>query len=216
MLSAGRLDAIVYDLEIVAMIPDRRTVARMEGVRYCDGWTDYAGMGVACACAVDLYTGRPHIFLEDNLPGLQQLAASRRHLVGFNSIMFDDKVMAGAGFPVTTTYDLKVEAGGVIKGRKVPGRRLADFARANLGVEKDVGNHADLPAYWQHGEHGLVINECMSDVFLLARLVQLIETGLIDPVTGREIKGLRSLNDTTQFDALLVGPARLDGDRHGN
>lgn len=208
-----RLDAVVYDLETARAICGRNE-DRKEGVEYAEGWSDFAGMGVACLCAIDLYTGKPHVFLEDNLLDFTALAAQRKHLVGFNSIMFDDKVLAAAGYPVTTTYDLKVEAQGVIAGKRMPGRRLSDFARVNLGVEKPMQNHAAIPEMWQRGERGAVIDECMSDVHLLAELIARLPT-LVDPVSSREFT-VRPLDDTTQFDALLVGPARLTGTQHGN
>lgn len=208
-----RLDAVVYDLETARAICGHNE-DRKEGVEYAKGWSDFAGMGVACLCAIDLYTGKPHVFLEDNLLDFTALAAQRKHLVGFNSIMFDDKVLAAAGYPVTTTYDLKVEAQGVIAGKRIPGRRLSDFARVNLGVEKPMQNHAAIPEMWQRGERGAVIDECMSDVHLLAELIARLPT-LVDPVSSREFT-VRPLDDTTQFDALLVGPARLTGTQHGN
>lgn len=208
-----RLDALVYDLETARAVRGRNEDMD-PAYEYADGWTDFAGMGVACLCAIDLYTGRPHIFLDDNLDDFVALVAQRKHLVGFNSIMFDDKVLAAAGYPVTTTYDLKVEAQGVVAGKRVAGRRLSDFARVNLGIEKPLENHAEIPKMWQREERGAVINECMSDVHLLAELIARLPT-LIDPVSSREFQ-CRPLDDTTQFDALLIGPARLTGTHHGD
>jgi hypothetical protein len=202
----------VYDLEIVRAVP-QPDEERFEDVEYCAGWGDKQGMGVAVIGAVDLYTGDTHVFLDDNFPAFAGLVASRRHLVSFNGIAFDDLVLRDAlGIEVRTTYDIKVEAQGVIGGKRIPGRSLADFARVNLYVDKPIQNHAMLPVMWQRGQRGAVINECLSDVRITARLAMRIPR-LIDPVTGREIV-MRSLDESTQFE--VVQPARLaGGDQHG-
>lgn len=210
----AKLDAVVYDLEIVRAVP-QPDEPRFDDVEYCAGWHDKAGMGIACLCAKDLYTGASFVFLEDNLDEFFELVAQRKHLIGFNSLRFDDLVVeAVTGTKVTTTYDLKHEALGIIGGRRVPGRSLDDYCRVNLGLSKPISEHFMLPIWWQRGRRGTVINECLSDVELLARLVHKLPE-IIDPVTGRTFT-LRPLDDSTQFD-LGVGasPARLSGDRHG-
>lgn len=198
-MGLGRLDAVVYDLEIARAIQGRGE-ERLPDVDYCDGWSDYAGMGVACCCAVDLLTGQAHVYLADNLADFALLAADRRYVMGFNSQAFDDLVMAAAGVEVTTNYDLKVEAQGVVNGKRVPGRRLDDFVRVNLGVSKPIQNHAMLPVMWQRGERGTVIDECLSDVYLTAALIQRLPV-LIDPVTMQPIT-LRAPIDSQQFSLL--------------
>lgn len=201
-MGLGRLDAVVYDLEIARAILGRGEEP-MAGVDYCAGWTDYEGMGVACCCALDLLTGKMHVYLADNLGDFAELAADRRYVIGFNSQAFDDLVLSAQGVTVTTNYDLKVEAQGVVNGKRVPGRRLDDFVRVNLGVSKPIQNHAMLPVMWQRGEHGKVIDECLSDVYLTAALIQRLPA-LIDPVTQRVLM-LRPPIDSKQRSLLGEG-----------
>lgn len=211
----AKLDAVVYDLEIVRAVPSPDE-PRFPSVEYCEGWHDRSNMGIACLCAKDLLTGASHVFLEDNIDEFFELVEARKHLVGFNSLRFDDLVVeAVTGTKVVTTYDLKHEALAVIGGRRVPGRSLDDYCHANLGLSKPLGEHFMLPIWWQQGRRGTVINECLSDVELLSRLVERLPE-IIDPVTGRTFT-LRPLDDSTQFD-LGVGasPARMPGDRHGD
>lgn len=183
-----RLHAVVYDLEIKKCVPGDAPID--PNYEYCKGWGDKAGMGVSVLTAVDMYTGRGHVFLEDNLADFQELAARRGTLIGFNSRDFDDKVMAAAGVPVTTTWDFKVALGGLLNGgARVKGRRLADFIRVNLPglqLEKEMDG-AEAPKAWQREEYGRVIEYCMGDTFRLAALVSLLPT-IIDPVTGQTVQ----------------------------
>lgn len=205
-----RIDALVYDLEIECAVPDRRNPIK-PGVKYCQGWTDYAGMGVAVLCAYDLYEQVPHIYLADNLDAFVELVSQRKHLIGFNSLQFDDNVLAAQGITVKTTYDLKEEAGGVIKGKRVPGRKLSDFARVNGCTHNGaVANHADIPELWQLGQRGTVIDECMGDVMTLVGLVRLLPE-VVDPVTMRTFVLRDIREDSQQFDIITTQPARLSG-----
>jgi len=196
------LDAIVYDAEIVKAIQGRGEELR-PGVEYCGGWGDYAGMGVAVVCCIDLRDGRPRVFLADNLDEFAQLAASRGHIIGFNSQMFDDKLLAARGFPIATTYDVKVEVfaalGQSLKSYK-GSRSLDRLAAANLGAGKEMSG-AMAPVLWQRGEHGKVIDYCMADVFKVVQLLELPK--LIDPVTGRPFT-LRPIETERQPDLLVA------------
>lgn len=185
-----RLDAVVFDLEIVNAIPQRGEPF-VPGIDYCRGWDDHAGMGVAVLVAIDTANSRTHVFLEDNLRKFEQLVRDRC-LIGFNSAAFDDKVLRAAGLDVTTTYDLKLQvASAAAKAGadgRAKGRRLDDLARANLGEGKS-GEGALAPIMWQRGERGAVIDYCIHDTWLTARLATKLHRDghLIDPVSGREL-----------------------------
>lgn len=182
-----RLDAIVYDAEIVNCVPTSDE-PRDPDLAYCQGWNDKAGMGVAVVAAIDLWTGQPRIFLEDNLAEFAAMVATRFHLIGFNSKSFDDPLLAAAGVSVTTTYDLKLEffkaLGQRLKSYK-GGRTLDAIAAANLGEQKSMKG-ALAPVLWQRGQKGQVIDYCLKDVFLTARLIHKLPA-LIDPVTGQTV-----------------------------
>jgi hypothetical protein len=37
----------VFDLEIIKAIPPKDAADRLDGIEYCNGWTDYQGMGIS-------------------------------------------------------------------------------------------------------------------------------------------------------------------------
>ena len=84
---------VIYDLEIIRAIPgggDKEP--RIEGIEYCEGWEDYANMGISCLCAYDYHEGRYRVFTERNQGEWMKLFANRDIVVGFNSARFDHKV----------------------------------------------------------------------------------------------------------------------------
>jgi hypothetical protein len=181
-----KLHAVVYDTEIVRKIPDSGE-ERIPGIEYCNGWTDFVGMGIAVLCAIDLWTDRAHVFLEDNLDDFAKLVAARGNLViGYNSKRFDDKLLAAHEIRVETAYDLGEEILSAIKSRRKlvkGGQTLSEIARVNLNAQKALDG-AQAPVLWQQGKRGQVINYCMKDTWLLAQLVRM-GTKLKDPVTGQ-------------------------------
>ena len=98
---------LIYDVEIAKAVQGKGET-RLDGVQYCKGWTDYAGMGVACVCAFDVNEARYRVFMQDNLLAFGELARSHDWVLGFNSITFDDNVMRAAGveWPAGKSMDL--------------------------------------------------------------------------------------------------------------
>jgi hypothetical protein len=178
------VNAIVYDVEIARGIPDGRE-APDPALEYCAGWHDHAHMGIAVVCAYDLVEEQPRIFLEDNLAAFAALAGAREHVIGFNSQMFDDRVLEAHGIRVRTTYDVLQELRAVVRNPRAPGRKLDDICRVNLGSQKS-GSGALAPVLWQRGQRGAVVDYCMRDVMLTVALVRKLPT-LIDPVTGHRV-----------------------------
>ena len=183
-------DIVVYDIEIVKCIPDRKK-PNDPTLEYCGGWNDRSGMGISVLCAFDTREQMPRIFLADNLAEFGKLIEGRT-VAGFNNQGFDDPLLAANGITVGDSYDLCYEMRaavgepraftfGVTKG----GRRLDDLANANLGAQKSM--HGDLaPVEWQRGNRGAVIDYCMRDVMLTWRLIEKLPS-LIDPVTGKTV-----------------------------
>ena len=159
---------IVYDIEIKRAVPSESR-PREEGVDYCDGWRDFENMGIACICAYDAITDRYRVFSDGNLDAFEDLCRGRL-VAGFNSIQFDDQVLAVEGISVKTDYDLLREVW-VADGleptfRSVEthgGYGLDALAKAN-GLTGKTGNGADAPIWWQRGEYGKVIDYCVEDV----------------------------------------------------
>lgn len=202
-----RAHAVVYDIEIKKCVPDDQP--RDPNYEYCNGWGDKAGMGVSVVGAIDLWTGRPHVFLEDNLAEFQELVASRTDLIGFNSRSFDDLVLAAAGYHVITTWDMKVEFGGLLTGgSRVKGRSLADFVRVNLpGQQGKAMQGSEAPRAWQREEFGRVVDYCLGDVYLTAMLLGKLPT-IIDPVTGQAVQVVAPFLADHQANQLsLLDPA---------
>ncbi len=171
---------VVFDCEIVRAVPGKGW-ERLPNVDYCAGWDDFAGMGISVVAAIDFgELARPRIFMEDNKEDLAELFAGRRWVVGWNSLRFDEPLLAacwGIEVDPARSYDLRAEvlrAAGVLEapGRHAGGYSLDACARANLAwCDGKSGDGAKAPVLWQHGQYGQVADYCLHDVFLLARLL---------------------------------------------
>lgn len=175
---------LVYDCEIARCIPDSGTVPA-EGLMYCAGWTDYAGMGVSIVGAYDSFTDAYRVFGTESLDAFREIAAQRDLLVSFNGQRFDDALLAAHGaLPQGGRYYDLYHQITLCRGRE-KGWGLGPLAQANLGEGKS-GNGAQGPAMWQRGEHARVADYCLGDVRLLRRLFERVLTtgGLTSPVDG--------------------------------
>jgi hypothetical protein len=174
---------LLYDLEIINCIPSVKE-PRDPRFQYCLGWDDHAGMRVSVLVAYDFRAESLHVYCEDNLQEFAALAQHRKHIVGFNSKSFDDKVVAAYDLNVRTTWDLRMELLERVNGdtKRHAGRRLADWLLANdLPPKTESGAFA--PHMWQQGEIGRVIDYCVQDVMLTKRLIDKLPE-LVDPLTG--------------------------------
>ncbi len=180
---------LIYDLEILNAIPSQ-SEPRQEGIEYCNGWSDTAGMGIACVCAWDYVADRAHVFCRDNLADF--LALTRQHdvCIGFNNRRFDNAVLASNGIALRDedSYDLYLE---IMRGlginpndptQRRSGYSLAAMSYANFHHRKS-GEGKDAPALFQKGNIGRVINYCLNDIYITKRLIdRVIRRGnLIDP-----------------------------------
>lgn len=194
---------VVYDCEILNVIPNSMTRgAPEEGVKYCKGWGDFEGMGISVICAYVWGEGY-RVFLADNLPEFTALAgAESTILVGFNNRAFDDKLVAAHStfVPEHRSWDLLREVRRA-KGANpdAPGSGtggLNGLAIANFLQGKQ--STANAPRDWQQGLHGKVIDQCLNDVIITKKLVELaLDYRLRDPATGRKLAMDISLLKTT-------------------
>lgn len=156
---------ITYDLEIRRAIPPKDGRLQL-GVEYCDGWHDHAGMGIAVLCCQD-DRGGGRVFGEGNLHKAQEYFNCADKLVSYNGIGFDNKVLAANGIiiPMVKCVDLAQ-----ILYQKM-GRRykLDDLTRRNFSTGK-TEDGALAPILWQEGRHIEVIDYCLNDVALTAKL----------------------------------------------
>lgn len=179
---------VIYDAEIKNAIPEKG-VAPLEGVTYCRGWGDHAGMGIAVICAYVWDEGY-RVYLEDNLSAFKELVeAPDTLIVGFNNRSFDDQLLEACGIHVPTnhSWDL-LRAVRVARGMSpsgVSGPSLHILCQANFLAGKS-GSGAFAPILWQRGKHGQVISYCLNDTIQLKKLIELVVVGrLRDPESGR-------------------------------
>lgn len=194
-------DIVVYDIEIEKAVPDRRDqiIPRIE---YCQGWTDFQGMGIAVVTAYEYEHDRYRVFFADNLREFDKLQKSARMLVGFNSSRFDDLVLACNGVVIDPAkeLDLLVEiwkGAGIAVPREredfIPklhgGYSLDKVAYINTGHHK-TGSGAAAPVLWQQGKRGQVVDYGLSDCWLTKLVMdRVLEHGsLKDPKTGKAIE----------------------------
>lgn len=195
------LSAIIYDCEIIKCIHPRDGI-RNDGLAYCDGWHDHANMGISVIGAYDYVTGQLKAYIDSEMvPDLpdcsvfgdfEYLANERDHVIGFNSLGFDDQLCKANDIEVSTTYDLLCEvriATGqpptYTKGKTRAGYNLDALAKANLGAMK-TGHGALAPQLWQQGKYHEVIRYCLNDVWLTKRLFDK-RRQLVDPTNGESI-----------------------------
>lgn len=171
------MNAIIYDCEIEKCVP-QRGVPNDPRFDYCEGWDDHANMGITCIGVWDYQEQCSRVFLADELREFAELVRARDHIIGFNSIYFDDLLCRANGIEITTTYDVLVEVRRATgqPDAYVPrvtraGYALENLAQSNLGVGK-TGNGALAPMLWQEGKHEEVIEYCRHDVVLTKRLLE--------------------------------------------
>lgn len=191
--------ALVYDLEIVRAVPSRKE-PRLDGIEYCAGWQDHQHMGISVIGVYDFFIGHYRVFCADNWGEFLDLCAARDFLVGFNSIPFDNAVIAAtlgvnlnALYP-EKCYDLLREiwvADGLGPDFVYPthaGYGLDAVCQANFGSRK-TGHGAVAPVLWQQGKIGQVIDYCLNDVRLTCQLFKRAIRGprILSPVSHRPL-----------------------------
>jgi len=173
---------IIYDCEIKKAIADENHSA-IDGIEYCDGWKDFVNMGISCIGAYDYITGRYRVFCEDNFDEFQKLVDRHNVVVGFNSIAFDNRLLAANGISVETekSYDILVaiwKGAGLSAEFSDPshiGFGLDDVCKTNFGLDK-TGHGPTAPVLWQQGKIGAVIDYCLNDVYLTKMLLDHIHS----------------------------------------
>jgi len=200
-------DAVIYDCEIRRIIPSPGKL-QVEGLEYCNGWSDFDNMGISVIAAYDMATMTPHVFLRDNWDAFMELVSRRDHLIGFNSLRFDDLLCKAAGINVKTTYDLMIESKiscGFGPQQRIQGFSLDKLCFENFGVGKNVDGSQSAPKDWQRKKSGRVINHCCVDMSLtLKLLLKGWQEGLKCPVNHEKApKKLRTLIEA-KFDGAQV------------
>jgi hypothetical protein len=187
---------IVYDLEVIKAIPTKEP--RIKGIEYAESWQDHANMGVSVIGAYDFAADRYRVFTKDNWDEFVELAIDDSTMAGFNSIPFDNAVLKAAGIvdiPENQCYDLLREIwkaaglGPIFLYPSHAGYSLDAVAKAN-GIKGKTGHGALAPVDWQRENIGKVIDYCLMDVAITAKLIKLViaQGELRSPVTGELIQ----------------------------
>jgi len=191
---------IVYDLETVKAIPDKKSSHRNPKIEYCEGWHDHANMGVSVIGAYDYDEDRYRVFCKDNFGEFRKLAEKTNLLIGFNNILFDNRVLREMGNLFSNAIDINDdkcydilqevwEGEGLERIFSYPshiGYGLDAICSANFGTSKS-GHGALAPVLWQEGKIGEVIDYCLNDVKLTKDLLDhIIRFGTIKSPKEKE------------------------------
>jgi len=187
-------DVVVFDLEIINGICGPRDYPESD-IRYCDGWGDYAGMGISVLCAYSYASDNYRVFLQDNLPAFfHEFVRDDVMLVGFNNRQFDNNVLNAwrdghqhkirdlGAILDTPCYDIQRAIRFAISGKEDydadvhRGYGLEAMCLANGIPGKAAGGGAQAPINWQRGNPGVVIDYCLWDVGMTKTLFDLIRT----------------------------------------
>lgn len=177
---------LVYDVEIEAAIPEKG-VARREGIRYCSGWGDHRGMGLAVVGVYDSVHDRYRVFggETEDVISLSMLIAQRRAIVSWNGRAFDDKVMLAAGVCLDRVQQVDLLHKIRQRTGTLAGWGLAETGRRNLGLPSVTDTGRDAPYLWQAGKVGRVVDHVLEDVQITKLLLdRLRTTGRLDGPTG--------------------------------
>ena len=225
------MNIVTIDTEIIKCIPPK-TESESEQYQYCDGWTDYTGMGIACICLYrtsdtakfywadlaykpdETQSLSPVQYISNDTSFDLTIASTNHKIWGFNSIGFDDKLLSANRIKYRTEYDLLTEvrhsAFGSTRWQDQPyghTYKLDAIANANLGRGK-IGHGEKAPKQWQDGKYIDVLNYCMDDCVLLARLTELFLSGkLKDPNTGRIILPREDIEVFDTYDKFFIKSA---------
>jgi len=195
------IDALIYDVEIAKAVQSHHEFL-IDGVEYCNGWKDLAGMGIACVCAYDYVEDRYRTFFKDNMREFNGLLLNRRMIVGFNSVKFDNELLLYDQATSNTSlalrsYDILREIWialgldpNVYEETTHGGYGLDDVCKANFFITKS-GHGAQAPVDYQRGNYGSLVDYCLNDVRLTKRLFDhILENGyIVNPRdTGRIIR----------------------------
>lgn len=166
---------IIYDIEIKNGIAPNDPSQHVEGIKYCDGWTDYAAMGVAVVGVYDYCADNYRTFGEHDIADFQNLVNAHDIAVGFNNLRFDNNVLRANNVVITPqkSYDILVEIYSAL-GSYQKGCRLDDVVKANFSNARKTGNGADAPVWWQQGFYTKVIDYCLNDVRLTKMILDRI------------------------------------------
>lgn len=188
------MNLLFLDCEIARCIPSRRSAddpdtdpdeADRMLYQFCEGWTDFAGMGLSCVTTFSTLEARAHIYMRDNLAELIESIRLHDFVVSFNGDRFDIPLLRAHDIMAHQHIDLAASiwaACGIANGEHPRGLGLNDLCLAN-GIAGKTGNGAHAPKLFQDGHFGQLIDYCLGDTIALLRLWRSIQdrNGFYDP-----------------------------------
>ncbi|MEN9433909.1 MAG: hypothetical protein RLZZ422_1498 [Pseudomonadota bacterium] len=171
---------LIYDCEIIKAIPPKPNEPHYEDIDYCEGWKDFAGMGISVIGAYSSIT-ELHVFCADNFHIFQGRLDQHDVIVDFNGHNFDRNLLAANDITIDDYKHFDIlraiwKAQGLdpdeFNPRTHGGYGLDAMARANLENLTKSGNGALAPVLWQRGQVGEVIDYCLNDVHITHELFQ--------------------------------------------
>lgn len=170
---------IVYDCEIAKAIPDHNTTM-IPDIEYCEGWGDFAGMGISVISAYVQGEGY-RIFMQDNLQEFAHLVVQPDTvLIGFNSKAFDDKLLAANLGLLIQSWDFLER----YKAATAKRPSLNDLAIRN-GLLGKRGHGAQAPILFQRRRYGALVDYAINDTIQLKKLV---DVALAEQLLGMDGK----------------------------
>ena len=182
---------IIFDVEIKKGILGRNETP-IPGIEYCGGWRDFENMGVACVCTFDTVSYLSRVFTSGRLDELEAYLATAP-TGGFNTRRFDMPCLAAHGvkIPHELHYDaleqiwLKLGLDADQFSSLHAGWGLDAVMQETFGLAK-TGHGAMAPVWWQQGHHSKVIDYCLNDVWLEAKLCLYMRNGGLVKAAGKE------------------------------
>lgn len=159
---------IAYDLEIKNCVP-KKDEARKSNLKYCNGWGDKVGMGISVLTAYDSLDRMFHVYCDDNKDEFRKRITDKTLVVGFNSRTFDDKVVQACWGFTNQSYDICAELKKLFKSSF----KLEEYSLANFNISKGMSG-ALAPELYQTGQTGKLIDYCLRDTWITAKLFQKI------------------------------------------
>lgn len=167
---------IIFDAEIKKCIPNRSEPRDM-ALQYCDGWRDFKNMGISVVCTFDLQSKLSRCFTDDNMGELNGYLKGQP-TAAFNSKKFDNLLLKEHGVEIDEAQHFDVLDCIIQQTGTFSGWSLDSIMQGTMQVAKS-GAGALAPVWYQQGQIGKVIDYCLRDVWLEARLVQWCLSGKV-------------------------------------
>lgn len=220
------MNLLTYDCEIIRGIPSGKHPSEPD-IEYCNGWKDFANMGVSLISVYDFNTRMPRLFMQDNIVDFFRMVERQDTIVvGFNNWNFDDNLVSYMGvkferYTRAVRYDVDEtsvvcaqsfdllraiwEAAGLDSnsyGYHHQGFGLHDVCMANIGQGKR-GDGELAAILFQRQRYGSLVDYGLTDIMLTAYLLELCaRQPIINPKKPQE-----RLHVAIPFDVPSISPS---------